>query len=121
MRDPAWTMPEWMEPYRDLFQNTGGNSVENLMRDTTTTAFNNAIRSTLIISVSAQVDLLHRLRSRGMLAAPEGEDVQALRAAIEDEGVAPGHHREIMARHRSEWPTLWRAIDAILEAGELDR
>lgn len=67
MRDPEWVMPEWMEPCRDLFQNTGGNSVEDLMRDTTTTAFNNAIRSALIISVSAQVDLLHRLHARGML------------------------------------------------------
>ena len=33
--------------------------------------------------------------------------------AIEDEGRYPRYHREIMRRHRSEWPTLWRAIDRI--------
>lgn len=72
-REPDWTMPEWMEPYRDLFQNTGGNSIEDLMRDTTTNAFNNVVRSALIISVSAQIDLLHRMHARGMLAATESE------------------------------------------------
>jgi len=62
-----WTMPRWMEPYRDLFQNTGGNSIENLMNDHTTNGFNNSIRSALIISVDSQITLLYRLRNKGML------------------------------------------------------
>lgn len=46
-------------------------------------------------------------------------DLQAaLRAAIENEGLRPDVHRAIMARHRHEWPTLWRAIDALLAASE---
>lgn len=62
-----WTMPEWMEPYRDLIRNTGGDSVENLMNDHKTTAFNNHIRAALIVCVESQVALLHILRTKGML------------------------------------------------------
>lgn len=51
---------------------------------------------------------LHAAESR--LTAAEG----LLREAIQDEGPNPEHHRETMARHRREWPTLWRAIDAFL-------
>lgn len=42
------------------------------------------------------------------------EAIAALRAAIENEGPHPEVHREVMARHRAEWPTLWTAIDALL-------
>jgi hypothetical protein len=63
-----WVMPEWMEPYRDLFQNTGGNPIEELMNDTETNGSNNVIRSALIISVDSQVTLLHRLRNKGFLS-----------------------------------------------------
>lgn len=62
-----WTMPEWMEPYRDLIGNTGGNPIEELMNDDTTHVGNNAVRAALIVSVSSQVRLLHRLRSTGYL------------------------------------------------------
>lgn len=62
-----WLMPDWMEPYRDLFENTGGNPIEELMNDTTTNGFNNVIRSALIISVSSQVTLLWRARAKGLL------------------------------------------------------
>ena len=65
--EETWTMPEWMEPYRELFQNTGGNPIEELMNDHHTNGFNNSIRSALIISVDAQVTLLHRMRHHGML------------------------------------------------------
>lgn len=34
--------------------------------------------------------------------------------AIMDEGIMPGYHREIMTRHRKEWPTLWRALDKLV-------
>jgi hypothetical protein len=62
-----WVMPEWMEPYRDLIGNTGGNSVEELYNDRTTAQVN-LIRAALALAVRDQVDLLYRLHSRGMLA-----------------------------------------------------
>jgi len=40
--------------------------------------------------------------------------ISKLRKAIEDKGPCPEFHREIMRRHRAEWPALWRAIDALL-------
>jgi hypothetical protein len=68
-----WKMPEWMEPYRDLFENTGGNSVEELMDHEFTNA--NVVRGTLAVCVESQVTLLHRLRARKMLVGvdPPGE------------------------------------------------
>lgn len=63
-----WTMPKWMEQYRDLINNTGGNAVEDLMNDHTTTAFVNSIRAGIIVSVDSQVNLLNELHYRGLLA-----------------------------------------------------
>lgn len=40
--------------------------------------------------------------------------VEQLRQAVTVKGQNPMHHDRIMARHRAEWPTLWRAIDRIL-------
>jgi len=40
--------------------------------------------------------------------------IEAVRRAISDEGRSPQQHRATMAQHRSEWPTLWRAIDGLL-------
>jgi len=62
-----WKMPKWMEPYRDLIENTGGNPIEELMNDHDTHGGNNIIRSALIISVDSQIILLQRLAHRGML------------------------------------------------------
>jgi len=62
-----WTMPAWMEPFRDLIGNTGGDPIEELMNDKTTNAFNNVIRMGIIISVESQIYLLRRLRERGVL------------------------------------------------------
>lgn len=64
---PEWKMPGWMEPYRGLIGNTGGNSIESLMNDKTTNSLNNLIRSALIVSVDAQVTLLRRLHREGRL------------------------------------------------------
>lgn len=61
-------MPEWMEPYRGLIGNTGGDTVEGMMNDHKTNGFNNAIRSAMIISVDAQVALLTILHARRLLA-----------------------------------------------------
>jgi hypothetical protein len=62
-----WTMPEWMEPYRDLFYSTGGNSIEDLMNDHDTNTFNNQIRWVIIVGVRCQVALLERLHADGRL------------------------------------------------------
>lgn len=60
-------MPAWMESFRDKIVNTGGNSIEDLMNDHTTNAFNNVIRAGLIVAVKSQVSLLMRLHDDGML------------------------------------------------------
>lgn len=44
----------------------------------------------------------------------EQQAVEAVRRAVLDAGSHPKHHREVMARHRKEWPTLWLALDALL-------
>jgi len=67
-RDEKWTMPPWMEKYRDLIVNTGGNPVEDLMNDDVTTSFDNVLRYALICSVSSQVALLELLHKKGLLA-----------------------------------------------------
>lgn len=61
-----WTMPTWMEPYRELI-NTGGNPVEDLMNDDTSPLIN-LPRSTLAACVKSQVGLLEILHKRRMLA-----------------------------------------------------
>lgn len=35
--------------------------------------------------------------------------------AIRNEGPQPEWHRGVMERHRQEWPTLWKALDDLLE------
>ena len=62
-----WTMPSWMEPYRGMIGNTGGNSVEELVNDDTTTVFENAPRAVMAVEVQSQVDLLLRLHREGKL------------------------------------------------------
>jgi hypothetical protein len=42
--------------------------------------------------------------------------IDALRKAIMFQGSHPLHHRQVMARHRKEWPVLWKAIDQLLAA-----
>jgi hypothetical protein len=62
-----WKMPEWMEPYRDMFVNTGGNLTEELLNDHHTSVFDNSIRASLIIAVESQVALLEKLHEKGVL------------------------------------------------------
>jgi len=50
----------------------------------------------------------------GYVVPKEQECIRNLRNAIEDKGPCPEFHREIMRRHRAEWPALWRAIDSLL-------
>lgn len=71
----TWTMPKWMEPYRDHFANTGGNPIEELMNDEHTNSFSNSVRSALIVAVASQVSLLERMHANGMLTrAPSREE-----------------------------------------------
>jgi len=51
--------------------------------------------------------------ARAHLSCP---DLTELRESITNEGSKPRYHREIQARHRREWPTLWKAIDNLLRA-----
>jgi hypothetical protein len=62
-----WTMPGWMELYREIICNTGGNPIEELMNDTGTNFFNNHVRSALIVAVSSQVALLNLAHAKGLL------------------------------------------------------
>lgn len=43
--------------------------------------------------------------------------VNVVRRAIDDPGRFPLYHRRVMATHRSQWPTLWAAIDNLLNVG----
>lgn len=44
--------------------------------------------------------------------------IQAIHDAIKNEGISPHYHRRVMRKHRRQWPTLWRAIDNLLEEFE---
>lgn len=46
--------------------------------------------------------------------------IQKLIDAINNEGPVPLYHRHVMRKHRSEWPTLWKAIDEIVSLHEGD-
>jgi hypothetical protein len=53
-------MPRWMERYRDMIVNTGGNSVEDMMNGNAD-SFSNLPLFTLQACVKSQVALLNRL------------------------------------------------------------
>lgn len=61
-----WKMPEWMEPYRECFNNTGGNSIEELM-NRCTNVFVNAPLALIELGVRCQVNLLTKLHNEGRL------------------------------------------------------
>lgn len=65
-REP-WVMPEWAEPYRDLFTNTGGNDLERLMNLLPGTGRTNIVLSSLAIACESQYGLLCRLNRLGLL------------------------------------------------------
>lgn len=45
--------------------------------------------------------------------------VQAVVDAIKNEGRNPPFHRRVMAEHRTQWPTLWKALDELVMAHAL--
>lgn len=61
-----WEMPKWMEPYRDLIVNTGGNSVETLVNGNANPMTNLPL-STLQACVKSQVALLGNLHKEAAL------------------------------------------------------
>ena len=62
-----WEMPSWMEQYRYMINNTGGNTIERLFNDdgTNSNIINNAPLALICVSVKAQVNLLIRLHNSG--------------------------------------------------------
>lgn len=99
-----WTMPSWMEPYRDLFNNTGGNSIEDLMNDDRTTSRDNAIRMALIFCVRSQIALLTDLHVKRLLRpdrdpgllAPKDATISAIRKQIQiEQQVISEHSRRL--------------------------
>lgn len=63
-----WRMPAWMEPYRELIRNTGGNSIETMMNGNADPSVNLPL-STLQACVKSQVSLLYTLHDEGRLQA----------------------------------------------------
>lgn len=41
--------------------------------------------------------------------------IEPVRRAVHDPGIAPGYHRQVMRQTQLQWPTLWRAIEALLK------
>lgn len=64
-----WTMPPWMEPYRDKIGDTGGNSIEDVMNRDPNEAnvIINAPVALICVAVKSQVSLLNRLYREGLL------------------------------------------------------
>jgi hypothetical protein len=60
------TVPEWMEQYRELIGETGGNTVERLINGKTSAQINLPL-AILEVAVRAQYDLLMRLEREGHL------------------------------------------------------
>lgn len=52
-------------------------------------------------------------RETDRLIPHAGKILQGIRRAILVEGPVPEHHRQIMARHREEWPALWTWLDRL--------
>ena len=90
----AWVMPDWMEPYQRLFQNTGGYTVTELMNldpEAPNNVRNNPVLATMYLSVAAQVDLLRRLHHHGHLKeGSDGVEAEAPSQAMPGEALLPG-------------------------------
>jgi hypothetical protein len=44
--------------------------------------------------------------------------IESLRAAVENEGPAPAYHRAVVGETEKNWPTLMKAVRAILKASK---
>lgn len=73
-------------------------------------------------TIDRVVDVVHRCQPPPVVLMPPDIPVPSelhaacieLAGAVLDVGPNPNHHQAVMARHRQEWPTLWRAIDGII-------
>jgi len=66
MEAVKWTMPKWMEKYRELIGNTGGNSIEEMVDDQSDPQIN-LPRAVLAACVKSQINFLMRLKTLGLL------------------------------------------------------
>lgn len=60
------------------------------------------------------IDAKDALREAADIIEALETKAEVVRRAVDDAGPRPDVHREIMARHRAEWPTLWDAIDWLI-------
>jgi hypothetical protein len=69
MSKRIWTMPRWMERYRESIVNTGGLSIEDIMtRDPReANVVINAPVALICVAVQSQIALLERLKHDGRL------------------------------------------------------
>lgn len=70
--DPTrvWVMPDWLREYNEVFNNTGGNEVEDLVNryiSESNLVFTNLPMYTLAAMAFSQVNLMYALRDRGLL------------------------------------------------------
>lgn len=61
-----WKPPDWMKPFLPQLNNTGGNTVEELMNGKTNPAVNLPL-AMLEMAAIAQIQLLTHLHKRGLL------------------------------------------------------
>lgn len=61
------TLPEWMDKYRDIITDTGGNPIEWLISLGGEDTKNNIALAFLTVSVCAQIRLLSNLHDKGLL------------------------------------------------------
>ena len=66
-KNDNWKMPAHLEKYRGFVCNTGGNDIEDLMNDHSSTTENNAVRALLCVAVSSQMHLLESLHIKGLI------------------------------------------------------
>jgi hypothetical protein len=65
-REVSWIMPEWMEPFRNLIEDTNGASVEDVM-NRLMNGRSSDVQVMRTVCVTAQVNLLYRLHREGKL------------------------------------------------------
>ncbi len=103
-----YVVPDWMRQYLPLFNNTGGNSVEELLHDDSTTPFANVVRYILIVSVRSQFDLLMMLRKTWM------EGLEAL-----DQVCLEEVYRSAYEEARQDGLVNWEAATSLAEENEV--
>lgn len=64
-RKSKWTMPKWMEPYREYL--TDGGRAEELMSGKAATIQINAPLALIQMGMESEIALLERLKTRGVI------------------------------------------------------